>query len=102
MRLRQMTDEPYPEGPILTKQGVWQSLLADEFFGTWNLFFLRLVLTDRIIVAAGCECLESFSWEGQTVSGSDGAQCTTLDWPVPWCATKKRCVKIRAHVQLVH
>lgn len=23
------------------------------------------------------------------MSGSDGAQCTTLDWPVPWCATKK-------------
>jgi hypothetical protein len=52
-----MRDDPYPEGPKMTKMG--------------------------------CQCLDSYTWEGMTIT--DG-QCTSYDWPVPWCAVPQGCV----------
>ncbi|KAJ1494054.1 hypothetical protein T484DRAFT_1766529, partial [Baffinella frigidus] len=36
----------------------------------------------------GCTCEKTYTWEGETVR--DG-ECTTYDWPVPWCATTAGC-----------
>jgi len=33
----------------------------------------------------GCTCAESYTYNGQQFTGGE---CTTLDWPVAWCATE--------------
>ena len=34
---------------------------------------------------ADCKCAQSYTYKGKTFTGGE---CTTMDWPVPWCATE--------------